>query len=138
MNTLTLSSARVGQIGLILAALVAASCAADDFTSPQSAASLPDPGGANAASQYTLDLEDGSGHPFQLVYQAGQGWTHVAATAEGGRAAVEKVNYQREDTSKAAEPAGEIMSVFIDGPTGYTYTWSSEKGWKFVGHIKGH
>jgi hypothetical protein len=25
--------------------------------------------------------------------------------------------------------------VFIDGPTGYTYVWTVEKGWSFVGRV---
>jgi hypothetical protein len=27
------------------------------------------------------------------------------------------------------------MAVFIDGPTGYTFAWTAEGGWKFVGHL---
>jgi hypothetical protein len=27
------------------------------------------------------------------------------------------------------------MTVFIDGPTGYTCFWSRERGWKFVGRL---
>jgi hypothetical protein len=27
------------------------------------------------------------------------------------------------------------MAVFIDGPTGYTFAWNGDSGWKFVGQI---
>ncbi len=27
------------------------------------------------------------------------------------------------------------MSVFIDGPTGFTYVWVADQGWKFVGQL---
>lgn len=144
MNTSTLSSARVAQAGLIVAAFVAVTCAADDLTSPASLANLATHRAApvnhqcaTAASQHTIYLEDGSGRPFQLVYVAGQGWRQIAATSDEGQVVVEKASYPPQNTSQATEPGGDVLAVFIDGPTGYTYTWSSEKGWKFVGHIKG-
>jgi hypothetical protein len=29
------------------------------------------------------------------------------------------------------------LTVFIDGPSGYTYVWMRDEGWKFVGRIAG-
>lgn len=34
-----------------------------------------------------------------------------------------------------ALPTDDPMAVFIDGPTGYTFAWTNDGGWKFVGHI---
>jgi hypothetical protein len=38
---------------------------------------------------------------------------------------------QTEPESEAGQPT----TVFIDGPTGYTYFWTPEIGWKFVGRV---
>jgi hypothetical protein len=27
------------------------------------------------------------------------------------------------------------MTVFIDGPTGFTYVWMRDQGWKYVGRL---
>ena len=147
MNLSHVSSARLAPIGLIIAAFTAASSAADDLTSPASATRFANvssqrPASApsrsdQAASQQTIDLEDPKGHSFQLVHVPGQGWKQLTrAAADGGRVTVEKASRQSEELPRAAVPVGDVMTVFIDGPTGYTYTWSSEKGWTFVGHLK--
>lgn len=33
--------------------------------------------------------------------------------------------------SQASDP----VAVFVDGPTGYTFVWSADTGWKFVGPL---
>ncbi|KND58035.1 hypothetical protein BSCH_02264 [Candidatus Paraburkholderia schumanniana] len=46
-------------------------------------------------------------------------------------------------TPTSAEPQKEAsaaewpMTVFIDGPTGFTYVWVRDQGWKFVGRLSG-
>ena len=37
--------------------------------------------------------------------------------------------------AKEATPADEPLTVFIDGPSGFTFVWDREGGWKFVGKI---
>jgi hypothetical protein len=32
---------------------------------------------------------------------------------------------------------GDPLTVFIDGPTGYTFVWTDTSGWKFVGYLSG-
>jgi hypothetical protein len=27
------------------------------------------------------------------------------------------------------------LAVFVDGPTGYTFVYTAENGWKFVGYL---
>jgi hypothetical protein len=29
----------------------------------------------------------------------------------------------------------EPLTVFIDGPTGFTFVWMRDAGWKFVGRV---
>jgi hypothetical protein len=38
-------------------------------------------------------------------------------------------------TERDAREYMDPLSVFIDGPTGYTFTWTGEGGWKFAGRI---
>jgi hypothetical protein len=44
-------------------------------------------------------------------------------------------------TQASAEPQKEAsaserpMTVFIDGPTGFTYVWMRDQGWKYVGRL---
>ena len=36
---------------------------------------------------------------------------------------------------KEATPGDEPLTVFIDGPSGFTFVWYRESGWKFVGKV---
>jgi hypothetical protein len=40
-------------------------------------------------------------------------------------------------TAASAVPSAEPLTVFIDGPSGYTFVWTREGAWKFVGKIAG-
>jgi hypothetical protein len=37
--------------------------------------------------------------------------------------------------AKEAVSGDEPLTVFIDGPSGFTYVWNRDGGWKFVGKI---
>jgi hypothetical protein len=41
----------------------------------------------------------------------------------------------RAQPAKEATPDGDPLTVFIDGPSGFTFVWDREGGWKFVGKI---
>ena len=38
-------------------------------------------------------------------------------------------------TANGATPDDEPLTVFIDGPSGFTFVWDREGRWKFVGKI---
>ncbi len=139
--------------GLAIAAFALAGCAADDPANPQQGASrtesiaatsaepVGEPPCEGAASQQTLFLEDADGNAFQLVHCRGLGWKYVGAGNSGGgehQVALRKISFSPVAVSQADTTAIQIddpMTVFIDGPTGYTFAWTPDAGWKFVGHI---
>lgn len=47
--------------------------------------------------------------------------------------ALAAITASRADTT--AVPLDEPLAVFIDGPTGFTFAWTSAAGWKFVGRM---
>lgn len=62
----------------------------------------------------------------------------------GNRPTVQRVRPLRKVASPSTEPArppegaipdGEPLTVFIDGPSGFTFVWDRDGGWKFVGKI---
>jgi hypothetical protein len=90
---------------------------------------------AIANSPLTLFVEAPTGGTLQLVYRPNEGWKVADAAAPKPKLAEAHL------TPTAAAPPDEDsavnqpLSVFIDGPTGYTYVWIRDKGWKFVGRI---
>ncbi|MBP0593332.1 hypothetical protein J8I87_27240 [Paraburkholderia sp. LEh10] len=88
----------------------------------------------------TLMIQSPSGEAVRLTYAADEGWQTDPGSAvvkqSSGR--VEPVSAPQSGAESALDDAaGKPMTVFIDGPTGYTYYWSREQGWKFVGRLTG-
>ena len=96
----------------------------------------------DARAEQSLMLLDPQGNPFQLEYFAGCGWKYAPAAgrmiamrdATGAQRAYVTV---AATTTRSSEPlAGDDpLTVFVDGPTGYTFAWVPEGGWKFIGQI---
>ncbi|HEX7043016.1 MAG TPA: hypothetical protein VF203_00240 [Burkholderiales bacterium] len=87
---------------------------------------------ASKSSPLTVTIETPSGSIAQLTYRVGAGWT----LEERARAATP--GFTRVSSSQPQPEAVEVdrpMTVFIDGPTGYTYVWRLGDGWKFVGSV---
>lgn len=106
MNPSTASNALVfSRIGLAIAGLAAMSCLADSPTQQCTA----------QAPTHTLSLRDPTGNELRLGLLPGCGWKYMA--------------------DAATAPLDDLMAVFIDGPTGYTYAWIRDAGWKFVGRL---
>jgi hypothetical protein len=141
------------QLGLTIAAFAAVGCAADDLSSKQEVASLAafapaptaaSPGNPECAGDtptLTLFLETPDGNERQLVHFRGCGWKYrVGRGSDGGerapalqKAALTSSAAARVET--AAQPGTDPLAVFIDGPTGYAFTWTRDSGWTFAGHI---
>src|ERR1700730_2989894 len=117
-------------------ALAAAGCECPDATPIETAAvrNAPAPRATQAASAnstLTLLVQTPVGSAFRLVYVPNDGWKLDDPDARlkpaEGRVKPAAVAQQEEDPA-----ANRPMTVFIDGPTGYTYIWIRDQGWKFV------
>lgn len=85
-------------------------------------------------SPLTLFVQSPGGSTLRLTYIQDDGWKfddHDASLEwTEGRVTPAMASQQKED-AVATRP----LTVFIDGPTGYTYVWIRDQGWKFVGRI---
>jgi hypothetical protein len=128
----------------VIASLVAFALAGCKPESSTGIASVADASGAHcdSAAPYTLVVKDADGRRLRLVHSAG-GWRY-----QPDQRTARDLSFPRMDLSpvlsaqalnddvaesKAFMPA-DPLSVFIDGPTGYTFAWT-DGAWKFVGRI---
>lgn len=79
---------------------------------------------AAAAASLALTVATPAGSAVQLEFHEGEGWR--AASAGEGRAMTVALN----PASAAAE---QPLSVFVDRPTGGTFVYLAEQGWKYLG-----
>jgi len=109
---------------------------ADLLNAPPMVAARPS---TDRAAPVTLYLEDPGGNAFRLVHRAGAGWTYATGwRSEPGRftSLFRKVTLRAPDTAvDSTTNATEALTVFIDGPSGFTFVWTPEGTWKFVGRI---
>jgi hypothetical protein len=75
---------------------------------------------APSTATVVLSLHAPDGGTARLVRVPGRGWTY-------GDAGLRKTS--------SATPTEPPQSVFIDGPTGYTFVYIQDAGWKFVGVV---
>jgi hypothetical protein len=132
--------------GVVLAIVAPKSVAAPDIASGTQVARLAgaetSPAPSTAAAPFTLYLEDASGNAFRLVRVEGSGWKYAdgwEAFESRAKTLLQEVKYE---PSRAAEQptaetsnVGEPLTVFIDGPSGFTFVYNHEGGWKFVGKL---
>jgi hypothetical protein len=153
MNISTASpTAVLIRIGLTMAGFAAVSCIADDSTGEQELArfALPLPSAIVApsgepqckgrTSALTLRLQDTGGKARRLAFSPGCGWKYVVGEKSSGdedKLAVQKNSLSSVPSESDATAAAidDPMAVFIDGPTGYTFAWTRDAGWKFIGHV---
>ena len=139
--------------GLALAAITQVSYAAGDVANETQIASLTegsqlalapaiaDPRRAERGSPLTLYMEDSDGNAFRLVHVQGTGWRYAEAWKSPNSADASlphKVALKSKTSAppaKGATPEDEPLTVFIDGPSGFTFVWDREGKWKFVGKI---
>jgi hypothetical protein len=85
-------------------------------------------------SPLTLLVQSPGGSTLRLTYIQDDGWTvddrDASLEQTEGRVTPAAVSKPKEDAV-----ANHPLTVFIDGPSGYTYVWIRDQGWKFVGHI---
>ena len=133
--------------GLALAAITQVTFATPDganesqiagVTTP--ATTIAEPRGAGRGSPLTLYMEDVNGNAFRLVHVQDAGWKYAEGWKSPDRGAwlfrtTAFGSKTPAPATKAAVPDDEPLTVFIDGPSGFTYVWNRDDGWKFVGKI---
>jgi hypothetical protein len=89
---------------------------------------------SSANSPLTLLIQPPVGSTIRLTYVPADGWKldtpDAAPKAPKGRVTPVATS-QPEKSRGTSEP----MTVFIDGPTGYTYIWRQDQGWTFAGRV---
>jgi hypothetical protein len=146
------SVSRKGSVARTVAAVVtlaAISCGAQDRASlPLATTSSATPAESDAAVSQgclgaptqILSLRDAKNVPFSLAYFRGCGWRYRPIRqpmdehlSQSGKNLVSETTLM-----SAALPPDEPLTVFVDGPTGYTFVWIRDAGWKFVGQLAGN
>ena len=154
MNTLNMRRTLCAALtGIALAAVTQVSCAAPIVASDvqtsgltRTAPSMPataiaEPHHSGRGSPLTLYLEGVRGNAFRLVHVEGAGWKYADGWKSPDRpteSPFRKVAFWSRTPTPAATTAltdGDPLTVFIDGPSGFTYVWDRDDGWKFVGRI---
>jgi hypothetical protein len=80
-----------------------------------------------------LTMQTPSGGMSRLTFVDKDGWCledHAAPTKDEARITPASTERQQR-ASRSEQP----MTVFIDGPTGFTYAWVADHGWKFIGRL---
>lgn len=107
----------------------------DQFASPTSPAVRSDKPKATLASPLVLLVEAPTGGTVWLTYIQDAGWSFIEGAGEG--ASQPRITPTAPGQHAQGLLPNEPLTVFIDGPTGFTYVWISDVGWKFVGRIAG-
>ena len=88
-------------------------------------------------SPLTLLIQPPVGSTMRLTYVPSDGWK-LDTPADAPKAPkAPKGRVTPVGTSRLEESHGtnEPMTVFIDGPTGFTYIWRQNQGWTFAGRV---
>lgn len=88
---------------------------------------------ASNNSPLTLFIEAPTGDTLRLTYLPPEGWKF--ARADGSKQTEAALAPTAMPLSEESSAADEPLTVFIDGPTGFTYVWMRDAGWKFVGRV---
>lgn len=85
-------------------------------------------------SPLTITVQTPSGGTSRLTYVNEEGWRldDREARLKPGEA---RITPASAEPQKGASVGEQPMTVFIDGPTGFTYVWVSDQGWKFIGRL---
>lgn len=92
------------------------------------------PIGVDSGGPLTLTLLAPSGGTSRLTYIDEDGWRLDDRDASL-KPTEARITPASAEPPKGASGAERPMTVFIDGPTGFTYVWMRDQGWKFVGRL---
>lgn len=143
MNTLSkLGSFTSARISLALAAVAVVGCLSTEARESQQAElalnTTDSSGCVSSEPANSIRLEGSRGETLQLAYFAGCGWKYISANPNESLLGFMKAAFHSAGAPEAAVAAvmEDPTTVFIDGPTGYTFAWTPADGWKFVGRLK--
>ena len=138
MTMMTTKHSRTAAWRLPAAALAVAALAAGPILAHGQFAAMPD---KTQSAPLTLLLSGPKGEHSSLVYAAESGWrmrpgwnVKAADMASGLRltpVALPLAPAPPAETPTLARP----LTVFLDGPTGFTFVYVADEGWKFVGQL---
>ncbi|MGF6289644.1 hypothetical protein [Paraburkholderia youngii] len=98
------------------------------------AADVRSAGPAVADGRLSFTVQSPSGEASRLTYLRGDGrWLedHAASNTPDEVRMTPASAERQQEASAPVHPE----SIFIDGPTGFTYVWTAGLGWKFVGRV---
>ena len=101
---------------------------------------IQEPRRAANASPLTLYVEDPSGNAFRLIHIEGTGWKYAEGwnpSDHAGQSLLRRMAFWSTGPTASTKQAigEEPLTVLIDGPSGFTFVWNRDDGWKFVGKI---
>ncbi|SAK68107.1 hypothetical protein AWB82_03934 [Caballeronia glebae] len=77
-----------------------------------------------------------SGGTSRLIYAEDDGWRLDDRDARL-KPTEARITPASAEPQKEASGGERPMTVFIDGPTGFTYVWMRDQGWKYIGRLAG-
>jgi hypothetical protein len=107
-------------------------------TSPALGQTIASPAAENSTP--TIMLSGPKGDPLTLIHSPDGGWQLQAGWpsqqqeyfARSADAVFSEVDSSQTDAQQVVERP---LTVFVDGPTGYTFIYLQDEGWKFVGQV---
>ena len=85
-----------------------------------------------ATAPLTMLVEDPAGNTVRLTHVPGAGWKYEPAAR--AKSPLRKAALGVAPAAADAD-ADASLTVFIDGPSGFTYVWNRDGGWKFIGKL---
>lgn len=82
----------------------------------------------------TLTVQTPSGKTSRLIYADEDGWRLDDRDARL-KPTEARITQASAEPQKEASASERPMTVFIDGPTGFTDVWMRDQGWKYVGRL---
>ncbi|SAK59215.1 hypothetical protein AWB77_01949 [Caballeronia fortuita] len=92
--------------------------------------------GIDDAEPLALTVQTPSGGISRLTYADEDGWRIDDRDARL-KPMEARITPASTEPQKEAPSTDRPMTVFIDGPTGFTYVWMRDQGWKYVGKLAG-
>lgn len=88
---------------------------------------------APSTAPLTMLVEDPAGNTVRLTHVPGAGWKYEPAAR--AKSPLRNTALRVAPAAAADADADASLTVFIDGPSGFTYVWNRDGGWKFIGKL---
>ena len=78
-------------------------------------------------------VEDPAGNRMRLTHVPGSGWKYDSDKQTASP--LRKTALQTLPRASSDPDGSASLTVFIDGPSGFTYVWNRDHGWTFIGKL---